>query len=365
MVYPLQNMIKRVGYSLGVSSLCLIILPAPGMAQTLRAGIPVEASEPYVIQTETGLQGIVVDLWQEIVTEQNWDYEWVPQTSYGEGVEAVVRGDLDIFVGPISVTSERVEIVAFTQPFDDTQITLLVPSAAPTLWSRIRPFLGLAALSSLGILVGSLFVVGNLIWLVEHKQNPDHFPPQYLHGIGNGMWFALVTLTTVGYGDRAPATPLGRWIAGCWMLITLLAVSSITAGLASALTVSLSDRADPRFQGVDDLRNARIAALQGSSSLRWAEYYNANVTVVESFDQGVDQVLANQVEGFIAHGSVLTHYLNQNPDLELAIADFPVATEMYAFALPRTSELIQSLNLTLVRLREEGIIQSTKDEWLN
>ena len=67
-----------------------------------------------------------------------------------------------------------------------------------------------------------LFVVGNLIWLAERRRNADQFPRQYLKGVGNGMWFALVTLTTVGYGDRAPLSKTGRAIAGVWMVMSLL-----------------------------------------------------------------------------------------------------------------------------------------------
>ena len=77
----------------------------------------------------------------------------------------------------------------------------MLPMKAPGLWARFKPFFGWAAVSSLGGLMILLFLVGNLIWLAERGRNAEHFPRQYLHGVGNGMWFALVTLTTVGYGD--------------------------------------------------------------------------------------------------------------------------------------------------------------------
>ena len=53
------------------------------------------------------------------------------------------------------------------------------------------------------------------------------------------MWFALVTLTTAGYGDKAPITRTGQSITGAWMVIFLIAVSSLTASLASASTIPL------------------------------------------------------------------------------------------------------------------------------
>ncbi|MCP9800084.1 potassium channel family protein [Synechococcus sp. RedBA-s] len=67
--------------------------------------------------------------------------------------------------------------------------------------------LGWSALSSAGVLLICLFTVGTLIWLAEHRTNPDNFPCHSLRGAGNGMWFALVTLTSVGYSDWAPVAP--------------------------------------------------------------------------------------------------------------------------------------------------------------
>ena len=55
-----------------------------------------------------------------------------------------------------------------------------------------------------------LVAVGSMIWLAERRQNSSQFPQAVLPGLANGMWFALVTLTTVGYGDKAPVTRVGK-----------------------------------------------------------------------------------------------------------------------------------------------------------
>jgi voltage-gated potassium channel len=66
----------------------------------------------------------------------------------------------------------------------------------------------LAASASLLFLL--LIVSSSLVHLAEHVAQPDDFG-----SIPASMWWAIVTLTTVGYGDVYPVTAAGKVMAGC------------------------------------------------------------------------------------------------------------------------------------------------------
>jgi polar amino acid transport system substrate-binding protein len=54
-------------------------------------------------------------------------------------------------------------------------------------------------MSIMSLLAISLIISGHLIWLTERHENPHMFPPAYLDGVDDGIWWSLVTMTTVRY----------------------------------------------------------------------------------------------------------------------------------------------------------------------
>jgi len=84
-------------------------------------------------------------------------------------------------------------------------------------------------LGCLVILMGAVLLFASLLYAIEHKVQPDKFGT-----IPQAMWWAIVTLGTVGYGDVVPLTPLGK----------LVSVFAIVAGLVMiALPVAIISRA--------------------------------------------------------------------------------------------------------------------------
>jgi voltage-gated potassium channel len=70
-----------------------------------------------------------------------------------------------------------------------------------------------------------LVISSSLMYSVEHDVQPDKFP-----SILGTMWWAMATLTTIGYGDVAPITPLGKVLSGCIAVIGI-ALFGLPAGI--------------------------------------------------------------------------------------------------------------------------------------
>lgn len=81
------------------------------------------------------------------------------------------------------------------------------------------------ALSALGFL---LLVASSLMYFAEHEAQPQKFS-----SIPAAMWWGVVTLTTLGYGDVYPVTLAGRILGGVFALTGLLMVALPTAILGA------------------------------------------------------------------------------------------------------------------------------------
>jgi voltage-gated potassium channel len=72
-----------------------------------------------------------------------------------------------------------------------------------------------------------------VIWLVDKHDFPT---------LGLAVWWALQTVTTVGYGDVVPTTAVGRVIGGVELVLSVSFVSFLTAGVTSTVIRSQDRR---------------------------------------------------------------------------------------------------------------------------
>lgn len=81
-----------------------------------------------------------------------------------------------------------------------------------------------------------LLVSSTIMWYVEGPVQPELFP-----NIIASFWWAIATLTTVGYGDVFPITPLGKFLSGCIALLGIGLVALPAGILSSAFIEKLED----------------------------------------------------------------------------------------------------------------------------
>ena len=89
-----------------------------------------------------GLEGISVQIWEETASRLDRPFVYVPQPNSKANIDAVSKGVVDLAIGPISITPDRLANpkIDFTQPYFHGQEGLMIPVRPPSLWSRFKPF---------------------------------------------------------------------------------------------------------------------------------------------------------------------------------------------------------------------------------
>lgn len=122
----------------------------------------------------------------------------------------------------------------------------------------------LTARRAAGIIAGVTLLITVAGGILERFLDHQEFP-----NIGKGLWFALETVTTVGYGDVTPRHASGRIIAAVLMLTAIGFLSVITASATAALIhnsrqgVFATADADDVRQRLDEV-NDRLARIEAA-----------------------------------------------------------------------------------------------------
>ena len=109
-------------------------------------------------------------------------------------------------------------------------------SALEDLISAIRHERG-SFTAAMYLLILALFFSSSALYLVESDVQPEKFS-----SIPETMWWSIITLTTVGYGDASPVTALGKVIAAMTALMGVMTVALLTGIVANAFANQVQRR---------------------------------------------------------------------------------------------------------------------------
>lgn len=349
------------------SSLFLIValiycgLNAQGQdIDTLDVGLA--GTAPFVSHNGNQDEGISVEIWESIAAKAGYAYRYHQFEDVPAALMELQKEALDMVAGPVSITAERAETLRFTQPYFLSSLVIASRATRGSVWQHIKPFFNLSFFSAVAALLIVLTIVGILIWLSERKASPEQFPGRALPGIFNGMWFALVTMTTVGYGDKAPRTVAGKIITGIWMIIALVTATSLIAGISSTITVSKLSASS--INSAEKMLKKNIAVIDGSPAEMFVRKYGGHVVLVPSLKAAFEALNQLQVAAIVYDRPQVMYYLREHPDPDVAISTAEYMPQGYGFALRKDSGLASEINIRLLRLQESGAVEGIVNTWL-
>jgi polar amino acid transport system substrate-binding protein len=361
------NMLLRLFSSLLVL-LCLIVLPAVLVVELQAQDSPdpqaitvvTKDIEPFVFVDGEEVSGFSIDLWKALALELGIPYTFEIVATVQEQLDAVESNEADLAMAAISITAEREKSVDFSHRYFESGLGILTRSGNSTpLLDSFRLALSPTLLRLFVFLVLSILIAGHIIWIIERRRN-EEFPQTYLRGVSEGIWWAAVTVTTVGYGDRTPVGRLGRMFGILWMFAGLFIIANFTAGVTSQLTLQTLQG---EINGPEDLPGKRIATVAGSTSDTWLESEGIGYRTTATIEEAYSLLDSGSVEAIVYDHPVLLYYALQNEEKNLVIPGEAFNKEDYGIAFPTGSPLREEVNRALLILVENGTYQQIVKKW--
>jgi ABC-type amino acid transport substrate-binding protein len=309
---------------------------------------------PFAIKEPSGTwSGISIDLWRNIATDLDLDFAF-EEADLQALLDGLQDGRFDAAVAALTVTAGREKNVDFTHVFYHSGLGIAVPAQHASGWKALlRRLVSTRFVEAVAILALVLFTVGFAVWLFERQANPEQFGGRIRSGLGSAFWWSAVTMTTVGYGDKAPRSVGGRFVALIWMFASILLISSFTAAIASAVTVS---QLETGIDGPEDLPGLRVATVPGSTS---EAYLARNRIVVVSCETPADTlqaVIRGDADAAVYDAPILRYLVNKELHLPMRIVQRVFDPQDYAIALRQGSALREPVNQALLET-------TTAPEW--
>lgn len=300
---------------------------------------------PFVIEEDDGTySGLTIALWEHIAEQTDIDFAYSERSLQGL-IEGVQNGELYASAAALTITSDREELVDFTHPFYVTGLGIAVSYQSAGFWQSITAMFSPDFFWIVLLLLLLILFWGFLVWIFERQENSEEFGGTAAEGVGSGFWWAAVTMTTVGYGDKSPRTLGGRIVGFIWMFTAIIVISFFTASIASSLTIN---QLDSRINGPEDLPNVRVGALAQSATLSFLEEERVRATTYASIFEGLQAVENDEIDAFVHDAPIIQYYTQIDFRNRLRILPNTFNDQYYGIILPLNSTYRNEMNQILL-----------------
>jgi ABC-type amino acid transport substrate-binding protein len=333
-------------------------------ASVIKVGISPFA--PFVMAENGTTKGYAIDLWERVAEDLDLAYEYVKYQGVSEKLLRLAEGAVDVAIGGITVTEKREERVDFCHPHFQAGLDILIPIQDSLSFGEIlASFFTPSKMIVIGLFLMMIIIFGHLIWLAERRNPRDQrlFRKGYVKGISEGVYWAIVTASTVGYGDKVARTNLGRFLT-CFIIVASLPLFAFfIAELSSNITLS-NIRAS--IEGPDDLNGKHVGVVNNTTSEDFMRDILADVQVFDRVEMAYQALREGRIEAVVYDQPNLLYYANHTGKGKFAVVGKSFARQRYGWALPQaqgSDSRREIFNRVLLALQESGELDRIYAKW--
>lgn len=310
--------------------------------------IGVYPSPPYIIEDQGQVTGICIDLWNLMRDTLNLDHTIILYHSPDSLFSHLRNGKLDLILGPFTATTERLQHFRLSMPYyiSNMGIVTTATNQRPLVtifqnlfsWKVGRWFI-------LVLVIVTIFAF--FLWLAERKGNALQFHPGP-RGVLDGIWWAFVTMSTVGYGDKIPKTSVGKILAITWMFFAISLFFLASGVISSELTIS---KMQSNIQNAEDLQTVRVGAIYSSGYAETLLRHGIKPVLFKSPESAIEAIENELIDAFVYDLTYLNYILERDEkSKKMVVIPSTLNLQYLSFlANKNNAELIEKINPALLR----------------
>lgn len=339
----------------------LAALPQTGYGKEPPLTVGVLVSPPFVMKSDGAFTGLAIDLWEDLVAEKQWVFEYKEYGTFRDLLSATESGSLDVAMTNLTITQQRALKVDFTQPWFDGGMRLMVSSDQGTGFQSVLKGLAQAGFITAYAWIAFVILFATVVLTLFDRRFDQSFPARWRDGVAESFYTVMSVVTS----GRAPARKnlfgwLGRIWQGLWLVCGVGILAFVTSSVTSVMTtLAISNQ----INSVDDLKGRPVGVLIGTVEEDYARKQGLAMRSYASLDKATAALDNGDVVAVIADAPVLEYYVYSNPGLPVKVVGRLFERDKYGFALPLQSELSREVTLAVLGAVDEGKVEAFKTKY--
>lgn len=358
---------KRLSWGL---ALCLALgLPAAA-APVLRVGV-VDGSPPCSYLQGGSWQGLAIELWNRVATLEQLPYVVSEWPSVRQMLEASREGRLDVAVGCINVSPDRLQRYRFSLPFQEDGLAVMVVKSRLDLG---RSFLAaLLTPTLLQLLGGYLLAIALLTWLTLRLEVRTHPAPVSRRSSLRHCSKVFQVLATGPGSNTIVSTTRGNSVVILAYLVRIVSASLLVGYLTVNVAGEVQGKAAGGIRSPADLRGLRVGVRSGTVSESLLRELNASspgakVTIVplSSIGEGGELLAERRIDALLGDNLQLSHLLLQEETkgflASLALEGIRPESQAFGFSPALPAATSERIDLAISALKRSGVVSELRQQ---
>lgn len=324
--------------------------PLGSAGNPIRVGVSI--GKPFAYMSIDTYKGLSVDVWRRIASQYGWSFEFVGMGENVEsGINALIKKNIDVLIGPVSVNYDRLKRVDFSRPYFINKIGLVTPHASVSylrfsmevLKEFIKPF-------ALIVFLVFLFLA-HIFWFLERKQSVSN---KYFRGILHSSW--ILCMHIVGYSYKGELRSFSKKIfATFWFVCAFILVIFFKSMFTALLTTGIMT-SSATVNTLRDIEGKRVAYVAGRQNINFIKQSDGIPVAYQNLDLALQELNSKNgvIDVVIEDYFILKNKMNKGRFSNLTISPLDLGNDEFAYVLPLNSPLFRMINLAMVKLQDDG-----------